>query len=304
MIHWLVAGVGDIAVKRVIPAILAEPRSRLAAVVTSERAKAVQYGVPWYASLEDGLADPAVNALYVATPVALHHPSVLAALRHGKHVLCEKPTAMNYAQAAEMAAAATGMVCAVAYYRRLYPKILEAKRLLAAGAVGRPVLAELNCHSWLEPADGGWRVDPRLAGGGPLFDIASHRIDLLNFWFGKPVRATGFISNAVHNYKVEDNATVMVEYAGGVRGVVDVRWHSRINRDQCRIIGTEGTLELDPLNGPLLRTPAGDSDLPAHPNLHYPLVHDFVDAVLDGRSPACPIAEAIHVDWVTSQILR
>jgi len=137
-----------------------------------------------------------------------------------------------------------------------------------------------------------------------MFDIASHRIDLLNFWFGKPARATGFVSNAVHNYEVEDNATVMVEYPGGVRGVVDVRWHSRINRDQCRIVGTDGTLELDPLNGPLLRTPAGDLDLPAHPNLHYPLVHDFVEAVLDGRSPACPIAEAIHVDWVTSRILR
>ena len=308
MIHWLVAGVGDIAVKRVIPAILAEPRSRLAAVVTSQPAKAAQYGVPGYGSLEEGLADPAVNALYVATPVALHHPSVLAALRRGKHVLCEKPVAMNYAQAAEMATAAegTGLVCAVAYYRRLYPKLLETKRLLASGAIGRPVLAELNCHGWFNPTDGnrGWLVDPKLAGGGPLFDIASHRIDLLHFLFGKPLRATGFVSKAVHTYDVEDNATVMVEFAGGVRGIVDVRWHSRVERDQCRIVGTEGALELDPLNGPLLRTPAGDLELPAHPNLHYPVVHDFVDAVLDGRTPACPVSAAIQTDWVTSQILR
>ena len=308
MIHWLVAGVGDISTKRVIPAILAEPRSRLAAVVTSQPAKAEKYGVPGYGSLEEGLADPSVNALYVATPVALHHPSVLAALRRGKHVLCEKPVAMNYVQAAEMAAEAegTGLVCAVAYYRRLYPKILEAKRLLAAGAIGRPVLAELNCHGWFNPTDGnrGWLVDPHLAGGGPLFDIASHRIDLLHFLFGKPLRATGFVSKAVHTYDVEDNATVMVEFAGGVRGIVDVRWHSRVERDQCRIVGTEGALELDPLNGPLLRTPAGDLELPAHPNLHYPVVHDFVDAVLDGRTPACPVSAAIQTDWVTSQILR
>ena len=308
MIHWLVAGVGDIAVKRVIPAILAEPRSRLAAVVTSHPAKADKYGVRGYGSLEEGLADPSVNALYVATPVALHHSSVLAALRRGKHVLCEKPVAMNYAQAAEMAAAAegTGLVCAVAYYRRLYPKILEARRLLAEGTIGRPVLAELNCHGWFNPTDGnrGWLVDPHLAGGGPLFDIASHRIDLLHFLFGKPLRATGFVSKAVHTYEVEDNATVMVEFAGGVRGIVDVRWHSRVERDQCRIVGTEGALELDPLNGPLLRTPAGDFHLPAHPNLHYPIVHDFVDAVLDGRTPACPVSAAIQTDWVTSQILR
>ena len=115
MIHWLVAGVGDIATKRVIPAILAEPRSRLAAVVTSQPAKAAAYGVRGYGSLEEGLTDPSVNALYVATPVALHRGSVLAALAAGKHVLCEKPVAMNYSEASEMAAAAAAspLVCAV-----------------------------------------------------------------------------------------------------------------------------------------------------------------------------------------------
>jgi len=68
-----------------------------------------------------------------------------------------------------------------------------------------------------------WLVDPAKAGGGPLFDIASHRIDVLNFLFGQPLRVQGQLSNVVHHYAVEDNATVMIEYAGGVRGVVDVR---------------------------------------------------------------------------------
>jgi predicted dehydrogenase len=286
----------------VIPAILNEPRSRLAAVVTSQPAKAAVYGVPAYASLQEGLADSAINAVYIATPVALHHPSVLQSLAAGKHVLCEKPTAMNNTQAAEMATAAarSGLVCAVAYYRRLYPKVLEAKRLIAAGAIGQPVLAELNCHSWVE--EQGWRLDPALAGGGPLYDIASHRIDLLNFLFGHPLRATGMTSNAVHTYAVEDNATILTEHPGGVRGIVDVRWHSRVDRDACRIIGTEGALEMDPLNGPLLRTPTGEFHLPAHQNLHFPLIEDFVNAVSDGKTPACPISEAISTDWVTSQI--
>lgn len=306
VIHWLVAGVGDIAQKRVIPAILSEPRSRLAGVVTSQPEKAARYGVPGYATLEEGLADRAVNALYIATPVALHHPSLMAGLAAGKHVLCEKPTAMNYAEAEEMSAAAarSGRVCGVAYYRRRYPKILEAKRLMETGAIGKPVLAELRSHGWFLPDDGfrAWLVDPALAGGGPLYDIASHRIDLLNFFFGKPLQATGLKSNAVHGYAVEDNATVMVEYAGGVRGVVDVRWHSRVERDECRIVGTEGALELDPLNGPRLGFPGGEAALPPHANLHYPIVADFVEAVLDGKPPACPISEAIATDWVTEQI--
>jgi 1,5-anhydro-D-fructose reductase (1,5-anhydro-D-mannitol-forming) len=306
VIHWLVAGIGDIATKRVIPAILSEPRSRLAAVVTSQPAKATAYGVPGYATFEEGLSHPGVNAVYVATPVALHHPSVLAALAHGKHVLCEKPTALNHLQATEMAAAAaaTNLVCAVAYYRRLYPKVLEVKRLIAAGAIGQPVLAELNCHGWFDAPNGhrSWLLDPALAGGGPLYDIASHRIDLLNFLFGHPLCAAGLKSNAVHTYPVEDNATVLTTHAAGIRGIVDVRWHSRVERDACRIVGTTGALEMEPLNGPLLRTPTGDLHLPPHPNLHFPLVEDFVNAVLDGKSPTCPISEAISTDWVTEQI--
>jgi predicted dehydrogenase len=290
----------------VIPAILAEPRSRLRAVVTSQPAKAAQYGVPGYAQFEEALADPGIDAVYIATPVALHEPQLVAALAAGKHVLCEKPVGMSVEQAARMAeaAAGSGRVCGVAYYRRLYPKIMEAKRLMAAGAIGKPVLAELNCHSWFKPDDGhrAWLVEPELAGGGPSFDIASHRIDLLSYWFGKPLRAAGLRSNAVHTYGVEDNATIVADYAGGVRGVVDVRWHSRVERDQCRIVGTEGALELDPLNGPLLRTPAGDLHLPPHANLHFPIVEDFVNAILDGKTPACPIAEAIWTDWVTGQI--
>jgi len=306
MVHWLVAGVGDIATKRVIPAILNEPRSRLAGVVTSKPEKAAAYGVPGYATLEEGLADPAVTAVYLATPVALHAPGVYAAVKAGKHVLCEKPVALNYPQAVAMANAADhhGVVCGVAYYRRLYPKVVEAKRLIEAGAIGRPVLAELNCHGWFNPEDGfrSWLVEPALAGGGPLYDIASYRIDLLNYWFGKPERACGMRGNAIHTYEVEDNATVLVDYPGGVRGIVDVRWHSRVERDQCRIIGTDGALELDPLNGPLLRTPERVLELPPHANLHYPIVADFVDAVQGGRAPACPIQEAIATDWVTSQI--
>lgn len=306
VVSWLVAGVGDIARRRVIPAILAEPRSRLHAVVTRRPEKAAEYGVRGYAAMEDAVADRAVDAVYVATPVALHHPQVLAALRAGKHVLCEKPVAMHYAQAQEMAAAAeaSGRVCGVAYYRRLYPKLIEARRLLHAGTIGQPVAAELNCHSWFHPANGerAWLIDPLLAGGGPLYDIASHRIDVLNFLFGEPHRAVGFKSNAVHMYGVEDSATVLVEYAGGVRGTVDVRWHSRVERDQCRILGTDGELNLDPLNGPVLRTPEGVLELPAHANVHYPLIENFVRAVLGGDPPACPFREAIRTDWVTEQI--
>jgi predicted dehydrogenase len=310
MLNWLVIGIGDIARKRVLPAILAEPRSRLYALLTRDVRKAEAYpGAVAYTDLGAALRDPAIDAVYVASPVALHAEQTIASLRAGKHVLCEKPVAMDVAQAEAMAAAAgeSGRVCGIAYYRRLYPKLMRAKELIAEGAIGQPVLVEANYHGWLESPERGWLKDPALAGGGPLYDVGSHRIDACNFLFGKPLRATGLLSNALHPLAVEDSATVLVEYAGGVHGVVDVRWNSRINRDQFRVIGSEGEISLDPLNGPALRFLDGEGrlreeQLPAHANVHYPAVENFVAAVLDGAPVACPIDEAIWTDWVTEQV--
>jgi 1,5-anhydro-D-fructose reductase (1,5-anhydro-D-mannitol-forming) len=312
MLNWIVIGIGDIATRRVIPAIQAEPRSRLCGLVTRDPAKAAPYGVRVWGTLEQALTDPEVHAVYVGTPVFLHAPQTIQSLRAGKHVLCEKPIAMNEAEARTMLQAAeeSGKTFGVAYYRRSYPKVQRAKQLLASGAIGKPVLAELTCHGWFNGTGSrSWLVDPAKAGGGPLFDIASHRIDVLNFLFGQPQRVTAQLSNVVHHYAVEDNASVMIEYIGGVRGIVDVRWHSHVGRDECRIRGTDGEMELSPLNGPdlvYLRTgePGFHENLPPHANLHYPMLENFVDAV-EGKGPLLASgASAYWTDWVTEQARR
>jgi predicted dehydrogenase len=307
MLNWIVVGIGDISTRRVIPAIQAEPRSRLHGLVTRDAKKAAPFRARVWTSLEQALADPDANAVYIATPVFLHAPQTIASLRAGKHVLCEKPMAMNEAEARSMVQAAkqSGRTLGVAYYRRSYPKVQRAKELLEAGAIGKPVLAELTCHGWFDgQGERSWLVDPAKAGGGPLFDIASHRIDVLNFWLGQPLRATGHLSNVVHPYAVEDNATVMIDYAGGVRGIVDVRWHSRVPRDECRIRGTDGEIDLTPLNGPELVYPGGNLSLPAHPNIHYPMVENFVAAVLDGTPLRASGESSFWTDWVIEQARR
>src|SRR5690349_1406850 len=102
MLNWLVIGIGDITTKRVIPAILEEPRSRLYGIVTRDPAKAAPYSANVYTDFGEAIADPAVDAVYVATPVSLHAPQTIAALRAGKQVLCEKPVALDYAEACTM----------------------------------------------------------------------------------------------------------------------------------------------------------------------------------------------------------
>jgi len=314
MLNWLVIGIGDITRKRVIPAILAEPRSRLHALLTRDPRKAEAYpGALALTELSEALRDRDIDAVYVASPVAMHAAQTVASLRAGKHVLCEKPVALDFAQAESMAAAAResnrqpARLLGIAYYRRLYPKLVRARQLVAEGVIGQPVLVEANYHGWLESPERGWLKDPALAGGGPLYDVGSHRIDACNFLFGRPLRATGLLSNALHSLAVEDSATTLIEYAGGIHAVVDVRWNSRINRDQFRIIGSEGEISLDPLNGPSLRVLGSDGKLreehlPANANVHYPAVENFVAAVLDGTPLACPIDQAIWTDWVTQQV--
>jgi 1,5-anhydro-D-fructose reductase (1,5-anhydro-D-mannitol-forming) len=308
MLNWLVIGVGDITTKRVIPAILEEERSRLHAILTRDPAKAERYGAKVFTQLDAALEDKAIDAVYVASPVSLHAPQTIASLRAGKQVLCEKPVAMNYPEACSMVevAKAMGKTLGVAYYRRTYPKLHRARQLLEQGVIGRPVLAYICCHDWFAASQGErhWLLDPAMAGGGPLYDIGSHRIDVLNFLFGEPKAVVAQLSNAIHDSPVEDCATLLIEYQSKVRGIVDVRWNSRISRDEFRIIGTEGEMDLTPLNGSPLVYPGGREDLPTHPNVHYPCVKNFVEAVLDGTPLLASGASSIWTDWVTQEAME
>jgi predicted dehydrogenase len=307
MVNWLVIGIGDITRKRVLPAILADPRSCLSGILTRDVSKAQAYpGVRASSSLDGALLDPEIDAVYVASPVFMHATQTIACLRAGKHVLCEKPFGMNLSEAQLMVAASHQhqRLLGVAYYRRLFPKLMRAKELIADGAIGQPVMVEAKYHGWLENPDRGWLRDPQMAGGGPLYDVGSHRIDACNFLFGEPLRAAGLLSNALHELAVEDSATVVIGYAGGVHGVVDVRWNSHVTRDEFRVIGTDGEIDLNPLSGPSLRFGGKEEQLPTAANVHLPCIQNFVGAVLDGTSLACPGEEAQWTDRVTQMVME
>jgi len=97
---------------------------------------------------------------------------------------------------------------------------------------------------------------------------------------------------------------VMIDYESGVRGVVDVRWHSKIKRDECRVRGTEGEMEMSPLNDPDLIYPGGRESLPVHPNVHLPLIANFIDAI-EGKAPLLASGESSYfTDWITEKARR
>jgi len=302
MLRWLVIGVGDITTKRVIPAILQEGRSRLYGIVTRDPAKAAPYKVKIFLSLSEALADGAFDAVYVASPVFLHASQTIQSLLAGHHVLCEKPMAMNPTESQSMldAARTSGKQLGVAYYRRTYPKVNRAVELLRQSVIGQPVSAYVSCHNWFTATDGkrAWLLDPAKAGGGPLYDIGCHRIDLLNYFFGEPLEIRALLSNTLHQTAVEDSATVLIKYPKHVHAIVDVRWQSRVTRDEFRIYGVEGEIDLTPLNDPQLVSPAGREEIPNHSNLHYPCIKNFVGAIEAGEPLLSNGSTAWWTDWV------
>lgn len=317
MVGWAVVGIGDIATKRVLPAIADEPRSRLRAVVTRnpERTRAIceRFGAARICTtLEEALADPEVTAVYVATPVALHYPQTMAALAAGKHVLCEKPTALKVSQVEAMIAAAKAADrrFGVAFYRRFYPALGRARELMRCGAIGQPTLVWVTCHGWFndeEVSHRAWLFDPAQSGGGPLMDVGSHRIDVLNYLFGEPRLAGAAMSRQTQrtpNFKVEDNATLTIEYTGEfgpVRAVVDVRWNSHVARDDFRIFGTDGELDLTPLNDGPIRWSGGQESYPPDRNFHAPLLKHFADVLEDGVKLVCSGEDALWTDRIMAQ---
>jgi predicted dehydrogenase len=318
VLNWAIVGVGDIARKRVLAALANASRSRIRVAVTTHPGRAREicapYGVERYcAELEEALADRDVHAVYVATPVFLHAPQSIAAMAAGKHVLCEKPTALTYEEAVGMVRVADerGVLFGVSFYRRYYPKVLRLRHLIREGALGQVTLVRAGCHTWVgadELSGRTWLIEPDKSGGGPLPDIGSHRIDLLNFLFGTPVSVTAEVGTQIQDYVVEDCATLLMEYASGLRAVLDVRWNSRIERDELCVIGTEGEADLTPLNGPTLmlrrRDRAWSEELPASRNLHYPMVDNFARAVLDGEPLVSTGHTAIETDKVIAAALR
>jgi predicted dehydrogenase len=301
-VRWGLIGCGDIARKRVAPALRETAGSSLAAVsrARAELAEpfAREFGAnAWYADWRELLADAPVDAVYVATPVALHAPQTIAAAEAGRHVLCEKPMALTVDECCRMidACRANGVKLGVAYYRHFYPVIARIKHAIAAGDIGAVVLIQINAfESFNPPPDHPrhWLMTTAQAGGGPMFDFGCHRIEVLLNLLGPVRRVTGLTANAAFTREVEDTAIAGLEFESGACATVTVTHAASEPQDTLSVFGTAGSIHVPALNAGAMRiaTAAGErhETHPPHPNLHQPSIEDFVDAVGHDREPAVP----------------
>ena len=297
---WGLIGAGDIVRKRVAAALREGAGCDLVAVSRARAELAESFAREvgasrWYPDWRDLLADPAIDAVYVATPVRLHAEQTIAAAGAGKHVLCEKPMAMNLAECDRMIAAcrAGGVTLGIAYYRRFYPMISRIKHLIDAGEIGTPVFAEMRAFEPFDPRPGeprSWLLQRSESGGGPMADFGCHRLEVLLHLLGPVRRVTSFVSTVALDREVEDTATALLQFERGASGMLAVTHAAADRQDTLDLFGTNGSIRVPSLNSGdvTIRTDGVDrsESLPPAHNLHLPLVEDFVEAVRTNRAPA------------------
>jgi predicted dehydrogenase len=314
---WGLIGCGDIAAKRVAAALRDAPDSALVTVARARAELAASFAKEhgarrWHADWREVLEDDEVDAVYLATPVALHPEQAIAAAEAGKHVLCEKPMALDVEACARMVSAArhNGARLGIAYYRHLYPVVARLRELLASGEIGRPVLAQAQAFEPFNPtADHprAWLLSKAHSGGGPMADFGCHRIEVLLDLLGPAARTHGFPSNVrFKDREVEDTCVAHLEFASGALALVTVTHAALERRDTLEILATEGSAYVPVLNEGVLRivTAQGTREErhPPHANLHQPLVEDFVAAARAGRDPVVTGEAGLEVQRVLAAI--
>ena len=252
-INWGIIGCGDVTELKSGPAFNKVANSRLLAVTRRDLAKAKDYAARHQVEKvhQDATAlinDPDIDAVYIATPPSSHCEYALQVAEAGKPCCVEKPMAMNYAECQAMNAAfeQAGLPLFVAYYRRFLPRFLQVKTWLDAGLIGKPLHAEWRCFSPAADRDtaaDNWRVQPNIAGGGYFVDLASHGLDLLQFFLGNIQRVAGFAQHQKQRYAAEDAVVACFDFASGATGSCAWNFNSYRNADQVTIVGDQGCIE-------------------------------------------------------------
>ena len=244
--RWGIIGLGNIA-NSFATGLQAAPDAELAAVASRTQDKADQFGERHnasrrYGSYEQLAADPDVDAVYIATPHSLHEEDTLMCLAAGKPVLCEKPFAINAAQAGRMIDASKehGVFLMEAMWTRFFPLLLRIKALVDEGAIGelRMAQADFGFRAGVDPNSR--LFNPELGGGG-LLDVGVYTISLASMFLGAPTQATGIAH--IGETAVDEQAAMILGYEDGRLAVLSTAIRTNTPHD-ATLLGTAGRIRI------------------------------------------------------------
>lgn len=298
---WALIGASTIAAQYMIRAIRAQSGGEIVSVVSGSAARGADYarehGIPKpFTDIDEALADPAVEAVYISTTNEKHLSQALAAIAAGKHVLCEKPLAMSVADAAEMVAAAdkAGVVFATNHHLRCSGSHRTVRDLIASGRIGK-VLSLRIFHAVHLPENlQGWRITSAEAGGGVIPDITVHDADVTRFLLGEdPETVVAQMTASGMGQGVEDSAMSVWAMPSGAMVMSHESFTHPFAGSGFEVHGTEGSIFA---RGVMTQNPVGEIELvtkagreivpfPTH-DLYVQGVAEFVAAAQGKGKPA------------------
>ncbi|HEX2915722.1 MAG TPA: Gfo/Idh/MocA family oxidoreductase [Chloroflexia bacterium] len=342
-------GTGKIALANHLPGIQLCSQAEMVALCDSSLPALQQAGSVsdidrLYTDYHELLQDQSVQAVIIATPNITHKEIVLAAAAAGKHVLCEKPIALNYSDALEMyeAAERAGIRHMTAFTYRFVPAMRYIKHLVDQGFVGTPYHFRANRFQDWGNRFLAWRQVDALAGSGELGDMLSHRLDFGHFLVGELARLVAqtkrLLDNRIdpqgnsHPSDVDDWVACLGEFVNGATAVYEStkmatgRGEGGQSQDYCEINGSDGTLiymlekpfeikmgkpggnlETVPVPEEFLKVPGSPRD-PREGDpiqtFRYDQDFEFIQAIEEGRPCSPSLYDGMRVQAVMEAILQ
>lgn len=257
-------------------------------------------------SLDELLDSDEINAVIISTPHYLHFEITIAALKKGKHVLCEKPLAISIDQATEMIKLAneTNLRLGTFYQNRFLDASIKAKEMVDNNKLGKILQGRVNVI-WNRDIEyyenSQWRGKWATEGGGSLINQASHSIDLLSWLMGDVDTVFGFWDKKIHKIEVDDNACAVVKFKNGTFATIATSTSAKPGYPaEVTIIGSQGSISID---GNVLKhtKETGETEIMDFdkgqvamfndPKVfskksHSRIIQNFVEAVRNGTQPA------------------
>ena len=269
---------------------------------------AAQHGAAVYDDLDSFLDHRPMDIVAIGSPSALHAEQGIAAARRGLHVLSEKPLDITTARADRLIEAcdAAGVKLGVFFQDRLRPAIVEVKRMLDSGDLGKPVMIYGRVR-WYRPPEyyssSKWRGTWRLDGGGALMNQAIHTVDLVQWLFGPVTRVSSAVATRIHDIEVEDTAAAVIEFTSGAIGTIEATTSLYPGYPRrLEVTGSEGTviIEGDNISQRDVRGAAGAttgaapaprlenvaSPVVSDSSAHQRVIEDFIRAIRDNTVPS------------------
>lgn len=258
-IGYCIVGLGRISMGEFMPGLRIAKRSKLVALVSGHRPKAEkmadQYGLSHkaiynYENYDTIRNNPEIDAVYIALPNGMHAEYTIRAAKAGKHVLCEKPMANSVAECEQMISACkqTNRKLLIAYRCRYEPNTRKAIQVLRSGYAGKIQNVQASFGFNIKPGE--WRLNKKMAGGGPLVDVGVYCIQATRYLSGEePIEVQGFSSVVDRDGRfteVEENLVWNTRFPSGAVANCATSYGSSYIGNVARVTGDKGMLKLDP----------------------------------------------------------